>query len=128
MIKEVLTAAFISMAVTSGVSAATYSFSFDDDPLSLIANRTHLGGSVTGFIFGLEDNTANQTPDAIEFTSDVSGLGMTDTFFDMFTAVFGDGFTVAGGEIVVQVFCLTSMTRQSEGHSFGSIREAVTTT
>lgn len=83
-----------------GASAATFSFSFDDDPNSNIAGRTHLGGSVTGFIYGLVDNTANQNPDAIEFTSDVSGLGMTETFFDTFQNIVGNGFSVSGGEIV----------------------------
>lgn len=86
--------------MAAGASAATFSFSFDDDPNSNIASRVHLGGSVTGFIYGLEDNTANQTPDAIEFTSDVSGLGMTDTFFDTFTIIAGDGFSISGGVIV----------------------------
>ena len=101
MILKTLAAAILAVAAASAASATTFSFGFDDDPsLSSFFGRAHLGGSVTGLIFGLEDDTANQTPDAIEFTSDVSGLGLTETFIDTFSLVLGNGITVSGGEIV----------------------------
>ena len=101
VILKTLAAAILAVTAASAASATTFSFSFDDDPsVSSFFGRTHIGGSVTGLIFGLEDDTANQTPDAIEFTSDVSGLGLTETFIDTFTVGVGDGITVSGGEIV----------------------------
>ena len=87
------------VSLAANASAATYSFTFYDDPSASIFNRTHLGGSVTGLIYGLEDDLEDQTPDAVEFTSDVSGLGLVDLFYDVFTFIGGDGISVSGGQI-----------------------------
>lgn len=62
--------------------ASLVNFSFTDDASSFLYGRTHVTGTVTGILFGLNDNGSNQLPTAIQITSDVSWLGMTDTLID----------------------------------------------
>lgn len=82
--KRVLAAALVAVTGMASMPshAATIGFSFTDDPNDYAYGRTHVGGTVTGFLIGLQDTGSNQLPTAIQITSDVSWLGMTDTLID----------------------------------------------
>lgn len=99
------------MTLAGPVSAATViiNFSIYDDPNDVIFPQggyfhPHLGGSVTGQLLGLSDNVANQTPTAIQFTSDLSGFGMADTLITSFSPWVGLGFSVFGGVVTAADF------------------------
>lgn len=62
--------------------AGPVAFSFKDNSHDFAFGRTHVGGTVSGFLLGLKDTGDNQLPSAIQITSDVSWLGMTDTLID----------------------------------------------
>ena len=81
--------------------AGPVTFSFADDPADWPwIGRTFVAGPVTGILYGLADNGTGQIPTSIEFTSDVTPLGMTSSVVTSFTAVNGTGFTVVNGNVV----------------------------
>lgn len=57
-------------------------FSIDDNPNDYAYGRKHVGGTLTGFLLGLSNNGNGQLPTGIQFTSDVSQFGLTDTSID----------------------------------------------
>jgi hypothetical protein len=101
---HLLGAVCVCLAILSiNVSAVTVpiSFSFVDDPTDWSwINRSYAAGGITGTLFGLDDNGLGQIPTSIEFTSDVSSLGMTSNLVNVFTSVAGTGFDVVGGVVI----------------------------
>jgi hypothetical protein len=87
------------LGMAGRADALTVAFSFDDEPSADMNGRAHIGGTVTGLLFGLQDNTANQIPTAFQITSDVSGFGMTQTYYDSFVLTFGSGITLSSGTV-----------------------------
>ncbi len=88
------------MLVATGgqVQAGVIEFSFDGDAADWPwIGRTFLPGTVTGKMFGLVDNAFVQAPTSIEFTSDVSALGMTSNVATPIS-VFG-GIDIVGGVV-----------------------------
>jgi hypothetical protein len=89
--------------------ASPVNFSFTDDASSFLYGRTHVAGTVTGILFGLNDNGSNQLPTAIQITSDVSWLGMTDTLIDSNDGLlFWDntGLNITNGQVTGGGFAL----------------------
>ncbi len=87
------------LMLASQASALSFNFTILDDPADWPwLGRGHTPGVVTGVIHGLQDNLANQIPTSIEFTSDVSALGMTGQVTSAVLTV-GAGLTVSGGII-----------------------------
>ena len=91
-------AALAAIPTINNVQAATVSFSIIDDPTVNIPGCTHLGGTLTGTLYGLADNGFSK-PTSILITSDVSAFGMSG---DLFTslAVGGTGFELIDGTVV----------------------------
>ena len=90
-----------SLLATQATTAAPINFSFDGDATDWPwLSRSFLQGTVTGVLYGLDDDGVDQLPTAVEFTSDVSALGMTQTFFDVFAGIGGPGFDLVGGNVV----------------------------
>jgi len=86
---------FNASAVTVPIS-----FSFVDDPTDWPwINRSYAAGEVTGILFGLDGSGLGQIPTSIEFTSDVSSLGITSNLVNVFTSMGGTGFDVVGGVV-----------------------------
>jgi len=86
-------------------NAGIIGFSFSDDPNDYAYGRTHVAGTVTGLLTFSEDLSIDgiYLPDAIEFTSDLSWLGATDSIIDMstlFTHTNTTGFTFNSGNVV----------------------------
>ena len=87
--------------VTQVTVASTINFSFMDDSVpETFLGRVHVPGIVTGKIFGLNDNGSGQIPTSIEFTSDLTPLGITSKIAGNFTAQEGTGFTLVNGNVV----------------------------
>lgn len=89
---------------TGAANAGVISFSFTDDPSAYAFGRTHVSGTVTGLLTFSEDLTIDgiYLPDAIEFTSDLSWLGATDSSINMSTAWMHSssaGFTFNSGNV-----------------------------
>ena len=102
LIKKLFVAlAALTVAVTAAADPI-YSFSFSDDPSSYAYGRPHVGGTVTGNLYGMGLNGTGLIPTMIEFTSDVSFVGMSDTTLDMAGQWIWDatGFTIVNGQIV----------------------------
>jgi hypothetical protein len=99
---------FLFLAATTTANALTFSFSFTDDPAAYLSGRTHVGGTVTGLIFGLDDNTNNQIPSSFQITSDVSSLGIATNNLliesNSLGVHGGSGFDVSGSIIVYADF------------------------
>lgn len=90
---------------TGVANAGVINFSFSDDPSDYAYGRTHVSGTVTGLLTFSEDLSVDgiYLPDAIEFTSDLSWLGATDSIIDMstlFTHTNTTGFTFSSGNVV----------------------------
>lgn len=94
---------FTLVATGRSAEAAPFTFSFSDDPSDYyFFHRAHVAGTVTGILHGLSDNGTGLLPTSIEFTSDVSFLGMTDSVLDGNNALWfwdSTGFTIVNGEI-----------------------------
>lgn len=91
-----------SLLASASAAPISIGFSFADDPAAYAYGRTHVGGSVTGILHGLQDNGINLLPTAIEITSNVSWLGMTDTLIDANNSLWfwnNIGFTIVNGVI-----------------------------
>jgi hypothetical protein len=88
--KPVFASFMVFLLLASVMSAPAHglivTFSFADDNADPLFTRAHVPGTVTGKLHGLVDNANNQLPTAIEITSDISFLGMTDNMID------GDNF------------------------------------
>jgi hypothetical protein len=74
--------------------ALTFSFSF--------TNTANGGGTVTGMIYGLSDDTSNESPTEIDISSNTLGFGVGTYGTASFPGNFEDGvdlFSVSGGVI-----------------------------
>ena len=81
-------------------NASPIAFSFVDDAADWpFVGRAHVAGTVTGLIFGLSDNGTSQAPTSIQFTSDLSSLGITNNTVSSFGFTSGPGFTLSGGVV-----------------------------
>lgn len=96
-------AAVVTSVFSAGaISSTVYSFNFSDDAAAAIFGRTHVPGTVTGLLYGLSENGTGMLPTAIQITSDVSFLGMTDKVIDSDNALWfwdATGFTAENGVI-----------------------------
>ena len=90
----------VVVSFNASAVAVPISFSFVDDPTDWPwGGRSYAAGEVTGILYGLDDNGLGQAPTSIEFTSDVSPLGMTSNLVSAFTFERGTGFDVVGGVV-----------------------------
>ena len=81
-------------------NADPIAFSFDGDAADWPwIGRTFTPGTVTGILYGLSDDGAGQAPTSIDFTSDVSALGITQTLGITASALTGAGLTLVGGVV-----------------------------
>ena len=94
----ILFAAALAMPSISSVQAATVNFAISDDPTADILGRTHLGGTLTGTLYGLADNGFSM-PTSVLITSDVSGFTMAGNLFAL-SATLGSGFELTNGTVV----------------------------
>ena len=90
--------AFVAIPSIGMVQAATVNFSINDDASVNIFGRTHLGGTVTGTLYGLADNGFSM-PTSVVFTSDVSAFGMSADLFTPHIQI-GAGFELNNGTVV----------------------------
>jgi len=87
------------LSLAGQASALSFNFAIDQDASDWPwLQRVFTPGVVTGVLHGLTNNGANQIPTSIEFTSDVSILGITQTVTTA-SLVLGSGFTVSNGVI-----------------------------
>ena len=102
LLRPMAVAAVACFASLNAANAATFTFSFSDDPSVLSTNfygRTHVAGTVTGELIGLADSGWS-FPTAILITSDESALDITSNLITNFLLKVGNGFDVSGGQIV----------------------------
>lgn len=102
----------LALTTAPAVNATTINFSFYDDAADYMFNRTHVGGSVTGYMTGLASNGTGLLPTSIVITSDVSFLNMTDTLIDSSDALWfwnNSGFTLVNDVITSGGFGLNFM-------------------
>ena len=102
LLRAMAVAAVACFASLNAANAATFTFSFSDDPSVLSTNfygRTHVAGTVTGELIGLADSGWS-FPTAILITSDESALDITSNLITNFLLKVGNGFDVSGGQIV----------------------------
>jgi len=91
----------IFLAISFSAHSTAISFSFFDDPSDFpLIGRGYSPGTVTGLLVGLSVDGVNQLPTAIEFTSDVSSLGITNNIIDVFSISLGTGFNIVDGNII----------------------------
>lgn len=98
-----------SLLANASATPISIGFSFADDPASYAYGRTHVAGTVTGILHGLQDNGSGLLPTSIEFTSDVSWLGMTDTIIDAANSLWfwdSTGFSIVNGVITAGGFAV----------------------
>ena len=91
-------AALAAIPSINGVQAATINFSFSDDPTTPFFGLTHLGGTVTGTLYGLADDGFSM-PTSILITSDASVFGISGNLLTSFLKN-GSGFKLSNGTVV----------------------------
>lgn len=99
MLKRLLAVVALVMAPLYA-SATPISFSFVSDAADWPwIGRGYAPGTVTGNLYGLADNGTHLLPTAIEFTSNLSAIGITNNLVSSFVASSGLGFTTSNGVI-----------------------------
>lgn len=97
------------MISISAHAAPIFSFTFSDDPTDPMFGRDHIPGAVTGLLYGLSENGSGLMPTSLEFTSDITFLGMTDSVVDSNDSLWfwdATGFDIVNGVIVAGGFAL----------------------
>ena len=81
--------------------AATIGFEFEEDATDFPwIGRSFTPGVVRGNLYGLPEDGSGVFPTSFEFTSDVSGVGITSNYEFFSTVENGAGFTIVGGVVV----------------------------
>jgi hypothetical protein len=95
-------------------------------PGSSLYGRIWEPGTLTGIVFGLQDNTLNQTPTAVTFLSGYAPVGLTKTTYTAaeWSTFASPGFDVAAGQITDVSFRI-NFTDPVEGGRIFTINSAV---
>jgi hypothetical protein len=87
--------------VAGNANATPIAFSFSEDSTDFPwIGRDFTPGVVTGILYGLSDNGSGLLPTSIEFTSDVSSLGITNNVVSSFAISIGTGFEMSDGNVI----------------------------
>ena len=93
---------FSALLLSASAQAANVAFTFSDDASVGLSGRPHVSGAVSGILYGLASDGASQMPTSIEFTSNVSFVGITDVTINPIENNFvpaGGGFSLTGGVV-----------------------------
>ena len=86
---QLMVIAMLALSVTAfNASALTVDFSLTDDPGTNPFGRVHLGGTLTGTLYGLSADGVDQSITGIEFTSGFADLGVSAGIFDVPAGAF----------------------------------------
>lgn len=91
--------AALLLAVTATQAQAGFiTFSIAGDASDWpILGRAYNPGTISGVIYGLVDNLNGQTPTSIEFTSDVSAVGISNLLITPVSVI--GGIDISGGQV-----------------------------
>ncbi|MEO9896258.1 MAG: VPLPA-CTERM sorting domain-containing protein [Paracoccaceae bacterium] len=106
-LKMLAMAALLSLTSAGASYAATFNFSFDNV-------EGNVAGTLTGQIFGLQDNTSGQAATQLIIDTFPSGLGNSPSgavdFVNDFGTTINNSFDVSNGEITSALFAIQSST------------------
>jgi len=106
---SIIACGWISLAASAAQAALVFSFSIENN---VVDPGNAIDGTVTGRIFGLDDDTAGQAATSVVIDSFPAGLGgvVDEAEVLNWTNVDFNTFDVSGGEITRAIFAATLVT------------------